>query len=61
MKLKNIEEREDRFIVRSIRWLALPGTTTLQAVQQPVHYVSMKRSDKPVEFAETVQAYENSL
>ncbi|MNR86892.1 hypothetical protein D3C72_177490 [compost metagenome] len=56
-----IEERADRFVVRSIRWLAPPGQSVTLAVQQPLHYVSMVRSEKPVEFAEPVEAYTGSL
>lgn len=56
-----IEEKADRFVVRSIRWLPAPGQRVATIVQQPVHYVSMARSEKPVEFAEPVEAYAGSL
>jgi hypothetical protein len=56
-----IEEKADRFVVHSIRWLAPPGQNVSQMVQHPLHYVSMARSDKPVEFATPVMAYTGSL
>lgn len=56
-----IEEKADRFVVHSIRWLSPPGQANGQMVQQPLHYVSMARSDKPVEFAAPVKAYSGSV
>lgn len=56
-----IEEKADRFVVHSIRWLSPPGQVSATVIQQPLHYVSMARSDKPVEFATPVKAYSGSL
>lgn len=56
-----IEELTDRFLVRSIRWVAPPGQSVSLMVQQPLHYVSMARSEKPVEFATPVKAYSGSV
>jgi hypothetical protein len=61
IEIVSIEEKPDRFIVRSIRWRAAPGERRPAIVIQPVHYISMRRSEKPVEFAAPVEAYKGSL
>jgi hypothetical protein len=61
IEIVSIEEKADRFIVRSIRWHAPPGKRRPTMVIQPVHYISMRRSEKPVEFAKPVDAFEGSL
>lgn len=61
IEIVSIEEKRDRFIVRSIRWRATPWQRRPAIVIQPVHYVSMRRSEKAVEFAAPVDAYQESF
>lgn len=57
IEITAIEEQAERLLVHSIRWHTPPGQRRPLMVTQPHHYVSMPRSDKPIEFAWPVDAY----
>lgn len=54
-EISAIEEKADRFVVHSILWTSKKSDYTFAALSFPCQYVAMPRSDKPVEFAETVR------
>lgn len=53
-EISAIEEKADRFVVHSVRRLPKDDGIYAMQIVYPYHYVAMKRSEKPVEFAPTV-------
>lgn len=52
-----IEEQGDRLFVHSVRWVPDPAVPERQGIGYPYHFVTIPKTERPIEFAPIQDAY----